>query len=258
MAKKIDSKFKTFNPRDYLREYYSRIGNENYSLLKFFYDAYKHIPRNSTILEFGGGPTIYSIIGATTKAKEIHFSDFLEKNLAEVKLWHKKSRDAFDWSLFFKSALQIEGLKKVEQKDIRNKENLLRKKLTKFFICDAFQTMPLGKKYSKFYDVVNVNFVLDSITSSRKIWEDLLTNIVTLLKTDGVLIMSALKNAAYWRTLNKFYPAVSINENEIKKIFNKLGLKIISITSIQAEVTNKDSDKYEGYQGMIFVSAKKT
>src|SRR3990167_5607273 len=156
MQQKIDSKFKTFSPRDYLNEYYTHIGSENLSLLKFFVKVYKKTPKNALLLEFGGGPTIYALISATNIVKEIHFADFLKKNLNEVKLWKYASSEAFNWSEFISTALKIEGSINIDKKKIKLREKLLRKKLTKFLLCDAFKNAPLGKKYVNFYDIVNV------------------------------------------------------------------------------------------------------
>ncbi|MBI4225694.1 hypothetical protein HY612_01130 [Candidatus Roizmanbacteria bacterium] len=253
----IDTEFKTFNPRDYLNEYYTHIGNENLNLLKFFVKAYKHISKNSLMLEFSGGPTIYPLISAAPLVSKIHFADYLDKNLNEIKLWKKNSPEAFNWKPFIIQALQIEGRKKIKDEDIIRRENLIREKLTRFFYCDAHKIDPLGKKYRNYYHLVNVNFVTDSITSSKKTWKQLITNICSLVRKGGILAMSALKNATYWRAGNNFFPAVDINEKDIKKILNRLGFKILNLNSIKAEVVDEKSPDYEGYKGMMFVIAKK-
>lgn len=258
-TQKIDLRFKTFNSRDYLNEYYTHIGSENYTLLKFSFEVSKHMSKNSLVLEFSGGPTIYPLISLAPKAKELHFSDFLTKNLAEIKLWKTHSPKSFNWSSFVKCALQIEGKKNIKIKDISKREELLRKKMTTILVGNAFESLPLGKRYSNLYDLVNVNFVTDSITSSKTVWEKLLTNISSLIKKNGLLAMSSLKNAYYWRTTeNKFFPAVNLSEKDVKKAFKKLRLKIISFSSIPAEILDEKSAKFEGYKGMMFTIAKKT
>lgn len=247
---------KNFSPRDYLNEYYTHIGDENKNLLVFFAKCYEQIPANSTILEFGGGPTVYQLISATTKALQIHFSDFLDVNLKEVKSWRQAAFHAFNWIPFIKATLKIENQPN-DKKSVTERETLLRKKITKFLHCDAFKKNPLGEKYRHVYDVVSVNFVPDSITSSKSQWKTLITNIVSLLNSQGTLIMTALKNATHWRVGDAIFPAVNIMEEDVKSVLKDLGFRDVTITTIAAEVTDETAENYEGYKGMIFVLARK-
>jgi hypothetical protein len=71
-------KWQAFDPRDYLEEYYADVGAENFALLKFIVRAFIHVPRDIVLLDFGGGPTIYPLIAAVHKAKEIHVCDYVD------------------------------------------------------------------------------------------------------------------------------------------------------------------------------------
>ena len=73
-----------------------------------------------------------------------------------------------------------------------------------------------------------------------------------------MLVMYALKDAAYWRSGERIFPAVNLNEKDIKIALSKLGFKIVYISSIPAEVIDEKAENYEGYKGFIFVCAKKT
>src|SRR5262245_17716555 len=80
--------FKPFDPKAYLREYYSCLGEENRALLRFLNQAYIRIFSEidtARVLEFGGGPTIYQLISAAQHAVSIDFSDYLDDNLHEVR-----------------------------------------------------------------------------------------------------------------------------------------------------------------------------
>lgn len=253
----IEPSFNTFNPRGYLGEYYTKIASENENLLRFFVKAYKGLPQKAKLLEFGGGPTIYQLISAAKEVDEIHFSDYLEANLAEIRLWQSKSSASFDWTIFIKRTLEIEGEKNITEEKIRTRENLLRRKITELLHCDAFKDNPLGKKYHQaYYDIVSVNFVPDSITFSRKDWQKVVLNILSLLKEQtGVLIMSALKEADYWRVGNKYFPAVKITEDDLNLLLIKSGFKVVLLETIAADVVDEKSPDYEGYKGMIFSKA---
>lgn len=241
-----------FNPRNYLNHYYSKVDSENDELLKFFIESYQNVNPNSLLLEFGGGPTIYSLITASAKVKEIHFSERLKYNLEEVKLWKEGNVGAFNWDIFIRRALQLEGDARVYQKDIDARAGLMRSKITTFLYCNAFSSHPLRRKYHPFYDVLNVNFVPESITSSKEKWEQALANITSLLKPGGLFVTTALRNAKYYELAERRFPAVDINEEDLKKVLITLGFQRDSIVfrTIKAY-------PYRGYDGMIFLRAKK-
>lgn len=254
---KIDSSFSSFDSKDYLNEYYSRIGTENETLLRFFNSSYKKAKKNGLMLEFSGGPTIYPLISAAPVVKEIHFTDFLDTNLQEVQKWKNRSVEAFDWTIFFRKVLEIEGKINIKKDDIYKRETLLRSKMTTFIHCNAFERNPLGKNYREMYDLLNVNFVPDSIANSKQVWERLIKNICSLIKPNGLLLMSALKDATYWKAGKSFFPAVKIDENDLERILKNLHFEIQTLFMIPAEVVDEKARNYEGYKGMIFIAAKK-
>lgn len=256
--KKIEKDFNGFDSKGYLNEYYSRIGSENLELLKFFAEAYKDVDPNSKMLEFSGGPTIYQLITASGKVKEIHFSDYLKNNLKEVKRWVKKHDEKFDWQSFIENALVLEGAKNVNE-ELTTREENLRKKIKKFLKCDAFKEDPIHPKYRGYYDVVSSNFVSESITNSKKAWKNIMRNITSMLKDGGVLIITFLKDAEYYKIGDKIFPAANIHENDVKRVLKKLNfdLSTLYIHSIEADVIDEKSELYEGYKGMMFVKAKK-
>lgn len=255
-----ESTFETFDPKEYLHNYYSRIGSENSGLMEFFVKAYNDIENKNIMLEFGGGPTIYPLITAALKVKNIHFSDYLDQNLNEVRTWLSGSQDAFSWRKFFKKAMRFEGHKRITEKMIAEREQLLKNKMTEILKCNAFRKNPLGKKYNGYYDVINANFVTESITSSKKTWERLVGNLCSLLKDDGVLIMTAIKDAKYYHIGNRKFPATKITEADLIEVLSKLGFKETSfiLYSIPAEVQDEELKGYTGYKGIIFLKASRS
>lgn len=248
--------FAQFKPRDYLDFYYTRIDEENQSLLQFFADAYKDIPTDSMMLEFGGGPTIYQIICAAKHAKAIDFCDYLEGNLDEIKLWQDGDSKSFSWDQFIKRALEIEGLPS-GLSDITKREKLIKSKLRKIMPADAFRTDPCGLEYREYYDVLGLSFVPEGITNSKPVWQELMANITSLLKPGGTLANAAILEAEYWRSGSQILPAVYLTEDDFKQTFSKLGLSIQSLHSIPSEILDKSDPDYTGYGGMVFIKAVK-
>ncbi len=254
----IEPEFESFEPKHYLKAYYSKVGSENLSLLEFFSKIYQDIPKGSILLEFGGGPTIYPLITAASKVKAIHFADYLDTNLDEIRLWKNNSEEAFNWRKYFKKALFLEGNKRVTKKQIIAREKLVRKKITRFLHCDAFKKDPIDKKYRNFYDIINTNFVTESITDNKYIWESLIANVCSMLTKDGILIMTAIKDAKYYHVGKKTFPATRIIEEDIIQVLTKLGFEETSFSSysIPAEVEDEQLVGYTGYKGIIFLKAK--
>lgn len=248
--------FSAFKPRDYLNEYYSKIDQENHSLLEFFIDAYGNVKNNALMLEFGGGPTIYQLISAAEKVQEIHFADYLDDNLAEIRKWHQQHPEAFDWSDFFHRALKLEGNQQPD-KAIAAREAILRERMTKILQADAHQKYPLGLDMHEHYDVLGVHFVPESITDSRANWERVLKNICSLLKPGGLLITSALLGASHWRAGDHIFPATNISADDLVQALERQGFTDISHRIIAAEVTDENSEEFAGYHGMVFLTARK-
>lgn len=250
--------YRTFEPADYLQEYYSNIDSENRSLLRFFAKAYQDILPDSIMLEFSGGPSIYSMMTAATKVKEIHFSDFLSKNVKEVALWKQFRHRNFLWQDFFKEALIAEGLTPTPEA-IAQRENLLSARLSNFLRCDAFEPQPLGQQYHQYYDVVAANFVAESITTSLNTWEEIVGNICSTLRPSGTLIMTAIQDASFYCVEGHKYPAVAVSEADVLRVLTHHGFNTqnLLIERIPAEITNMTDPDYKGYKGMLFVKAQR-
>ena len=67
--------WREFDPSAYLNEYYADLGEENVAILRFYSDVFRAMTPKSVMLDFGSGPTIYSLISAVTKVEEIHAPD---------------------------------------------------------------------------------------------------------------------------------------------------------------------------------------
>jgi ribosomal protein L11 methylase PrmA len=251
--------YQAFEPTSYLQEYYSSVSKENYELLRFFADAYATVSSDSTMLELGGGPGIYSLISASKNVKEIHFSDFLEQNRQAVQSWQNGSGYVQLWQGFFEAALHLEGEIDVDIFKIMEREDLLREKITRFHVSDAFQVDPIGRSYRGYYDIVAANFVAESITTSMQAWENLVRNICSPLKEGGTLILSSIQGAEYYCVNGKLFPAVPISQQDILRILTQIGFHPdnIEMSSIPAEINDSGDADYQGYEGMILTKARK-
>ena len=241
-----------FNPRAYLHEYYSDLGAENSALLEFYVDTYKAIPHVNSLLDFGGGPTIYPLIGAANKVKEIHFCDYLEANLSEVLKWLRRKKVAFNWQPFVSATLALEKGRPCTANDIAEREEQIRKLITRLSRCDARLDPPVHGPVQK-YDVVVSNFCAESATDDRQQWRTFMHNIASLVRPGGKFIVCALQGAHSYSVGRKIFPAVSIDEADLA-----WGLITADCKPESIDIRSVSSDRPSRYyRGLMFAVAEK-
>jgi len=246
--------FEPFDPRAYLNEYYSRLGEENQELLHFLEDVYRRIfvelPA-ARLLEFGGGPTIYQLISAAKYPVSIDFSDYLDANLHEVRDWLLGRPEQFIWDDFIRYVLNLEGAGG-DVRAVMERTQLIRKKMKRLIRCDAKNSRPLGSAYRAPYDIVSINFVLESITTEMTEWNALIENVLPLVRSQGYLVMCAITGATCYRVGERFFPAVAISAEILETKLKQQQFSIVYTRAIEAE--HKDE---QGYDGIAMVLAKK-
>jgi hypothetical protein len=249
----IDS-FAGFEPRGYLSEYYMRVDGENEKLLAFHARAHEIVPADSLMLEFGGGPTLYQLISAAVRAREIHFSEYSPANLREIQAWLDDDDDAFSWKPFIKAVLELEG-GSVDAGAISDREALLRQRITTLLPGNAFETHPLGAPAR--YDVVSANFVMEGITDDLEVWSAVYANVTDMVRTGGYFINTVVTGAAYWRSGEQVFSAVALDEAVLREKLAELGFEVEHLETLEADVLDPDSPDYEGYSGMAMLVAKR-
>jgi hypothetical protein len=244
-----------FDPMEYLREYYAQLGEENRELLTFFTRAYTQIFRKLTkasVLEFGGGPTIYQLISAAKYPVSIDFSDFLTDNLHELTKWLDDRPEQFPWDAFIAYTLEREG-KTSNPAAIQKRAQLIRRKVKRFLHCDVRRPDPLGPEYRSGYDVVSANFVLEAITEERALWDRFLDHVLPLVRSDGYLVLCTVVDATKYRVGERYYPATPITLELLVKTLQHKGMAIELTHTVRAEQPER-----HGYTGIAMVLARKT
>lgn len=241
-----------FDAIDYLNEYYADIGRENLALMRFYAEIYSSLPAGGVLLDFGAGPTIYPLISAVTRVEEVHFSDYLESNLDEVRRWLAGDAAAFDWEAFIRKAIELEEGEAASAEQIQQRADEIRKRVTQVVRCDASREQAVETDRAS-YDVVQTNFCAESATSCREEWRSFMGNIVSLLKPGGWLVMSALKGATRYSVGPRVFPAVDISEECLFELFAELGFaeKGMEVRSVPADRPSRD------YAGLMVAVAQK-
>ena len=244
--------WREFDPLAYLNEYYSDLGEENLAILQFYVDVFHEMDQKSTMLDFGSGPTIYSLISAVTKIREIQIVEYLEANRLELRKWLTRDTTAFNWLPFIKKTIELEQKGWCSAFDLDRREAQIRNHVTAIGRCDARQTPPfVGGRQT--YDVVASNFCAESITDSYEEWKFFLKNIASLVKVGGTFIITTLKRATNYSVGSQRFPAVSIDEADLACALIEVGFSPanLEIRSVPADRPNRH------YQGLILATAVK-
>ncbi|OGD62751.1 hypothetical protein A2160_04775 [Candidatus Beckwithbacteria bacterium RBG_13_42_9] len=255
MSIKTDKKhhnldFRWFAAKAYLREFYSMVGLENQALLCFFDQAYKKLPPQQSLLELGGGPTIYQLLSARNKVKEVVFTDLATANRREIVRFLEAHPKAFNWDTFIAFTLKLER-KTASKANIEQVKNELREKIKMVLPGDVRKKNPLDPVWRSQFDILSLHGVLESSTTEEKELIRNAKNCLSLLKPKGYYMGMFVTGCKEWKCGKQWYPSFPVNEAYIRTLFPKLGLKILDLSFIPAEFA-------QGYDGLISVLARKS
>lgn len=231
----------------------------------------------STILDVGGGPTIYQHIPFSLIARNIIHADLIEKNRKEVTDFFEQKPEAYDWDAYFRVALGYvvsqpstfphlcKRLKESSIEDVASWQSRVRQIVVDPVVpCDVFipgMEIEGGSELSRVLAIsgakngVNVatsHFLLESATDNMDTWRTGLNHISSLLLPGGFLSMMAIRHAEWYRSGESQIPAVSVDEIILKQELERAGFSLHSIRFFEG--SNKQD---VGYDGMVFLLARK-
>lgn len=100
---------KAWNPREYLRQYYSgdSISDDEQAVFAQLAEWFQEHGRVFDLaLEFGCGPTLHHAAALIPHVKELHLADYLPENLNEIRLWLQDDPSSHNWDVYLKGILQ--------------------------------------------------------------------------------------------------------------------------------------------------------
>ena len=182
--------FSTFSAREYLKEFYPSLNPENEFLLKFYHDFYASIPHQRTLLEIGGGPTIFQLLSASRKVDEIIFSEYAQSCRDEVNLFLKDDPNSWNWDTYIQFEINLEK----NMETIEFMKTLLRSRIRNVIPCDVYMKNPLEPEDYPPFDILTMGGVVDCISKTEEDLKLGLENSFSLLKQDGYFVGFFAKN----------------------------------------------------------------
>ena len=246
----VQNDFTNFSAQAYLTEFYSTLNPENKFLLSFYDKFYKEISHLSSMIEVGGGPTIYQLISASEKVDAITFAEFAQSNREEINKFLNEYNNAWKWDEYISYVLELNHIQPYPEA-IEEVKKRLRLKISSVIPCDIRKENPLNPEQFRQFDLLSMGSVADSIASTEKELIDDLKNAFSLIKPDGYFIGFFAKNFTRWTQLDRVYHIYPVNEKYIQDLFPKLGLRITRLTN------SVPPDYQQEYEGIFAVSARK-
>ncbi|CAN5156481.1 hypothetical protein BH09PAT2_BH09PAT2_08580 [soil metagenome] len=242
----------------YLEQYYTteQISSDEQAVSKYTIEILNRYFGNrkvSVCLEFGCGPTIHHASLMVPYTEELHLAEYLPKNLQAVQSWIDDSPNAHNWDIYLEGELDIENQILNKTENLVNRKGLLKRKITQLYTADIHKVEPLDRDIK--YPLVASYYCLECASDSVEQWERNMQNLSNLIQPEGVLILSALRNATSYRaSQNGHFPAVSINEEDMLRVFKKLPF---DLGSIDISIAKDLEWGEEGFDSIILASAKK-
>ena len=243
------------------KEYYDTIypsaeGSQNFAggynfrweqLCKFFtkYNS-KWDNKTARLLEFGGGLVVTPLISAAPYVNQITFSAYLESERKEVELWKQGKEGAHDWSAHFKYV--VNDLEHTAGDDAwREREELLRKRITDIVPCDALNDKPLLRTQEPF-EIISTSNTLEAACTSYVEYKTAIKRLVGLLKPGGFFLMLIPERITFYVLGNKKWPCLHVTLEQVKEALAEAGTAVL--------MAERDPVSMEQMQNPIVVDKK--
>lgn len=238
-------------PKDYLSNYYSAVQDDEQRTISFFVEATRNLQAGESVLFFGVGPTLHHVFLVADKASEIHLADLLRANLEEIERWIERNADAHDWRPFVDYTLACEGPGAPTAKEISQREDLTRAKITRLLELDVRRSAPLGQTEVRLYDTVISAYCADSATDDRETWTTYMGRIIGLVRPGGTFITAALRHSSGYLVGTRTFPSANVDEDDVRSVLEAH----FAPEDVTIEVCELDGPGSKGYLSIILARA---
>jgi hypothetical protein len=238
-------------PKDYLSNYYSVVQADEQRTISFFVEATKKLQAGESVLFFGVGPTLHHVFLVADKASEIHLGDLLRANLQEIERWIERKADAHDWRPFVDYTLACEARTPPTAKEISQREDLTRAKITKLLELDVRSPAPLGQAEVRLYDTVISAYCADSATDDRETWATYMERILGLVRPGGTFITAALRRSSGYLVGTRTFPSANVDVDDVRAVLEVH----FAPEDITIEVCELGGPGSKGYSSIVLARA---
>nr|XP_003228834.1 PREDICTED: nicotinamide N-methyltransferase isoform X1 [Anolis carolinensis] len=219
---------KEFDPQAYL-EFFKlesdSLGNEAVTFyLECFCKTFTpDFLKGDTLIDLGSGPCIFQFMSACESFENIIASDYVDGNLQEIEKWWKNKPGAFDWSSIGMYVCQLEG----NRAKWPEKEAKLRRAIQQVLKCDVNQQNPMAPLRLPLVDCVLSTECLESACKDLASYKAALSNIGSLLKPGGHLVLSGLLESTFLVVGSQKFSILFLTEKFQREALAESGFTII-------------------------------
>ena len=198
-------------------------------MLRCFHSAFRQLPDNINMLDYGSGPSLLPAIAAATKASEIVLSDYSENNREAICQWLRGDCKSFDWTPHFEFVVyQLEDNK--SENAVQERKKKVRKTVKAVVHCDLTQDPIIQQGYSTEYDVVISSLVVDTVPNTYKEFVNLLSRLGKLVKREGALFLYFAENVSFYTVGNYTFKSFPLTQCDAERAVAAAGFKDIKIS----------------------------
>ena len=254
-----------FDPKGFLSTFSSSPGGNPNSAFTFyrerlhrFYKRYssKWDDKTARLLEFGGGPVITTLISAAPYVNEIIFAAHTESERKEIELWKNRKQGAHDWSSYFKDIVcKVENI--AGDDAWREREELLRKRISSIIACDISWDYPLAVKQEPAFEIVSTSLCLESGCPTYIKYKEGIKKLVGLLKPGGFLLMIIVERETFYVDGKKKWSTLYLTLEQVKEALAEAGITVIVAEREPASMEYIQNPVIADGKGFAFVTAQK-
>jgi len=215
------------------------------------------VGKTTRLLEFSGSASLIGVMCAVPYVNQVIFSAHTEQKRKEIELWKFEKEGAHNWSDLFKFAvnLSIDKLENVPEDDQttewRDRETLLRQRITAIIGCDILQDYPLSTKQDPF-DIISTSYCLENVSQTYSEYKMAVKKLASLLKPGGFLTMFVDECSTFYMVGEKKWRSLYLTMEQGKETLVEAGMTVLIAERLKMEkVQNLD------HQGTFFVAAQK-
>ena len=247
-----------FDPKCYLNMFYQTVDGhtdeegDDYFFLRNYHEFWSSLgSENLTLLEFGGGPCIHTLISACPHVKEIVFAEFTEANRKETEAWRNRDKSSHDWSPFFIHVVQTLEGKSEEEAEQREEE--LRSKISQVIPCDIRENNPIQLKEPTLFDVVGSSLCLEAVMESEAAYREAILKLSKLLRPGGHLVMAGVLGQSFYRVGDGKFYTFPLSKDLIHQALEEAGFREVKVTS---SLPTDSKGTVSDFGGIFFVHGK--
>ncbi len=202
-------------------------------LLKCIHEFYEKFgsewnKESAKLLEFGGGPTLYTLISAAPFVADITFADYAPGNLKAIELWRDCDPTAHNWEPYVSYVIktlegQHDNVPELMQKRIQD----MRSKIKHLYHCNVFKEPIVNSPVQLSYDIISSHFCIEAINSAIDEYTDCLQKFAKILKPNGYLHTLVSMEESYWTNGTERYNHVFLMAEDVVSAFEAIGLCVL-------------------------------